>query len=60
MDAAYFGRIEAIDWTMEHDDGLHPHEWEEADLVLVGGGGWAVDARVRARRAANREAATVE
>ena len=29
-------------------------------LVLVGGGGWAVDARVRARRAANREAATVE
>lgn len=29
-------------------------------LVLVGGGGWAVDARVRARRAANRQAATVE
>lgn len=36
MDAAYFGRIEAINWTMEHDDGLLPHEWDDADLVLVG------------------------
>lgn len=36
MDAAYFGRIEAINWTMEHDDGLLANEWEAADLVLVG------------------------
>ncbi|MCG2842570.1 kinase/pyrophosphorylase [Sandaracinobacter sp. RS1-74] len=36
MDAAYFGRIDAIHWTMDHDDGLMPHEWEDADLVLVG------------------------
>lgn len=36
MDDAYFTRIDAIDWTMEHDDGLKPHEWDEADLVLVG------------------------
>jgi regulator of PEP synthase PpsR (kinase-PPPase family) len=36
MDEAYFGRIEAINWTMEHDDGLLPHEWDDADLVLVG------------------------
>lgn len=36
LDAAYFGRMEAINWTMEHDDGLLPTEWEEADLVLVG------------------------
>jgi regulator of PEP synthase PpsR (kinase-PPPase family) len=36
MDAEYFGRIEAINWTMEHDDGLQPQEWETADLVLVG------------------------
>ncbi len=36
MDAAYFGRIEAINWTMEHDDGLLPGEWESADMVLVG------------------------
>lgn len=36
MDAEYFGRMEAIHWTMDHDDGLIPQEWEEADLVLVG------------------------
>ncbi|WP_374389460.1 pyruvate, water dikinase regulatory protein [Sandaracinobacter sp.] len=36
MDDAYFGRIEAIHWTMEHDDGLLTHEWEDADLVLAG------------------------
>ncbi|MGL6043674.1 MAG: pyruvate, water dikinase regulatory protein [Sandaracinobacteroides sp.] len=36
MDEAYFGRIEAINWTMEHDDGLLPHEWDDADIVLVG------------------------
>ena len=36
MDDAYFGRIDAIDWTMEHDDGLNPQDWDEADLVLVG------------------------
>jgi regulator of PEP synthase PpsR (kinase-PPPase family) len=36
MDEAYFGRIEAINWTMEHDDGLLPHEWDAADMVLVG------------------------
>jgi [pyruvate, water dikinase]-phosphate phosphotransferase / [pyruvate, water dikinase] kinase len=36
MDAAYFGRIEAINWTMEHDDGLLPQEWETADMVLAG------------------------
>jgi hypothetical protein len=36
MDEAYFTRIEAINWTMEHDDGLLPHEWEQGDVVLVG------------------------
>ncbi len=36
MDAEYFDRIEAISWTMEHDDGVLPDEWEEADIVLVG------------------------
>jgi regulator of PEP synthase PpsR (kinase-PPPase family) len=36
MDAAYFGRIDAINWTMEHDDGLLPQELEQADLVLAG------------------------
>lgn len=36
LDEEYFGRIDAIDWTMEHDDGALSHEWEEADIVLLG------------------------
>ncbi len=36
MDEAYFGRMDAINWTMDHDDGLLPEEWDEADIVLVG------------------------
>ena len=36
MDEAYFGRIAAITYTMEHDDGMAAHEWEDADIVLVG------------------------
>lgn len=36
LDADYFRRIEAITYTMEHDDGIGAHEWDEADVVLVG------------------------
>lgn len=36
LDDAYFQRIEAITYTMEHDDGIGADEWEEADIVLVG------------------------
>lgn len=36
MDAAYFARVEAITFTMAHDDGLHPENWEAADIVLAG------------------------
>lgn len=36
LDAAYFSRVEAIDFTISHDDGLHAEEWEEADIVLAG------------------------
>ncbi|HMT40435.1 MAG TPA: pyruvate, water dikinase regulatory protein [Sphingorhabdus sp.] len=36
LDAAYFARVEAIQYTIAHDDGLNHHEWEEADIVLVG------------------------
>lgn len=36
LDEAYFRRIEAINWTMEHDDGLAPENWEAADIVLMG------------------------
>ncbi|MHC4218142.1 MAG: pyruvate, water dikinase regulatory protein [Planctomycetota bacterium] len=35
-DRAYFDRIVAIDFTIKHDDGQHPHTLNEADVVLVG------------------------
>lgn len=36
MDAAYFARVEAIQFTIAHDDGLNSQNWEEADIVLAG------------------------
>lgn len=36
LDAAYFRRIEALNYTMEHDDGQMQDDLEEADVVLVG------------------------
>ena len=36
MDAAYFRRIEAMDWALAHDDGQHPANFGKADVVLVG------------------------
>lgn len=33
---AYFDRVEAIEFTMAHDDGLNPHGWLEAEIMLVG------------------------
>jgi regulator of PEP synthase PpsR (kinase-PPPase family) len=36
LDSAYFARVEAIQYTIAHDDGLLPDDWEEADIVLVG------------------------
>jgi hypothetical protein len=36
MDAAYFQRIEAINYTLAHDDGQVPEGWDEADIFLVG------------------------
>lgn len=36
MDAAYFARVAAIDFTMAHDDGHGAEDWEEADIVLAG------------------------
>jgi regulator of PEP synthase PpsR (kinase-PPPase family) len=32
----YFKRIEAIEFTVKHDDGSHPDKLGEADIVLVG------------------------
>ena len=36
MDAAYFQRIEALNYTLAHDDGQGPDGWDEADLLLLG------------------------
>ncbi len=36
MDAAYFDRVEAIQFTIAHDDGVLAEDWEEADIVLAG------------------------
>ena len=36
LDAAYFARVDAIQFTIAHDDGLGPDNWEEADIVLAG------------------------
>ena len=36
LDADYFRRIDALNFTMEHDDGQLPADIEEADIVLIG------------------------
>lgn len=36
MDAAYFRRIDAVHFTMAHDDGQSTETLEEADIVLLG------------------------
>ncbi len=36
LDEAYFARIGAIQYTIAHDDGVGPENWEDADIVLVG------------------------
>ena len=36
LDADYFRRIDALNFTMEHDDGQLPHEIDQADIILVG------------------------
>lgn len=32
----YFQRIEAMEYTFRHDDGLRTHELDKADIILVG------------------------
>jgi regulator of PEP synthase PpsR (kinase-PPPase family) len=36
LDAAYFARVDAIQFTIAHDDGINADNWEEADIVLAG------------------------
>lgn len=36
MDDAYFARVDAIHFTIAHDDGIAWEDWEEADIILAG------------------------
>ncbi|MGB3809023.1 MAG: pyruvate, water dikinase regulatory protein [Parvibaculum sp.] len=36
MNAEYFGRIEALNYTMAHDDGQSAGDLDQADIILVG------------------------
>ncbi|WP_169566609.1 pyruvate, water dikinase regulatory protein [Sneathiella limimaris] len=36
LDQQYFARIEALNYTMAHDDGQMPDGLEDADIILVG------------------------
>ena len=36
LNAEYFKRIDALNYTMMHDDGQHPEGLDEADVVLLG------------------------
>ncbi len=36
LDDAYFKRVEAIQFTIAHDDGIAHEDWEDADIVLAG------------------------
>ncbi|WP_174298277.1 pyruvate, water dikinase regulatory protein [Sphingomonas bacterium] len=36
LNAEYFARVDAIQYTIAHDDGIAAEEWEEADIVLAG------------------------
>jgi len=33
---SHFERVEAIDYSLEHDDGVDPQAWPEADVLLIG------------------------
>lgn len=36
LDADYFRRIDALNFTMEHDDGQMPADIDDADIVIIG------------------------
>ncbi len=36
LDDAYFARVEAIQFTIAHDDGIGAENWDEADIILAG------------------------
>src|SRR6266852_5560412 len=53
LNAEYFKRIDALNYTMMHDDGQHVEGLEEADVVLVGVSRTSIYLANRGIRAAN-------
>ena len=41
LDENYYKRMEAIQYTMTHDDGNKTEEFQETDIILLGGAGQA-------------------
>jgi regulator of PEP synthase PpsR (kinase-PPPase family) len=33
---SYFDRIDAMDYTLAHDDGKNPHGWDSAEVIILG------------------------
>lgn len=33
---SYFERVAAIEYAVDHDDGLNPEDWPDADILLIG------------------------
>jgi len=36
LNKAYYERVEAIEYSMTHDDGLHPEDWGQAEILILG------------------------
>jgi [pyruvate, water dikinase]-phosphate phosphotransferase / [pyruvate, water dikinase] kinase len=36
LNADYFARIEALNFTMDHDDGQAPEDYDQADVIIIG------------------------
>jgi len=36
LNKEYFDRVEAIEYSMTHDDGLHPEDWGQAEILILG------------------------
>ncbi len=36
LDAEYFSRIDALNFTMQHDDGQLPENLDDADIIIIG------------------------
>ncbi|HEX5935019.1 MAG TPA: pyruvate, water dikinase regulatory protein [Pseudorhizobium sp.] len=36
LDASYFARMDALNFTMDHDDGQLPEDYDQAEVVLIG------------------------